>query len=235
MPRVLWENVKKAWHVRYPTGIVCHRFRFVFFPVPKAATSSIKRLIARMDGIPSDGNPHHDIRFEHVWARDLRKYPEYRTFTVVRNPWDRLVSCYTDKVQGRFSDETLGPRQQVHEGFDRYNRILGRSIFRPDMSFEEFLRVIARIPDAVADEHFRSQYRMFSTPGGSLLVERIIKFENLHEGVTELLHDLGAEEFDVDHLHGTVRSDYRQFYTDDLAEMAARHYRKDIRLLDYSF
>ena len=62
-------------------GIVCHRFRFIFFPVPKAASSSVKKLIAQMEGLPSEGHPHHDIDFHLVWGKDLYKYPDYRTFT----------------------------------------------------------------------------------------------------------------------------------------------------------
>lgn len=235
MSAVLLENLKKAWRVRYPTGIVCHRFRFIFFPVPKAATSSIKKLIAQMDDLPAEGNPHHDIRFEEVWAKNLGRYPGYRTFTVVRNPWDRLVSCFKDKIQGDLNDRRYGPRVQVHEGFDRYNKVLRRQIFRPDMTFEQFVRAVVRIPDAIADEHIRSQYKMFSRPGGGLLVERILKFEHLGEDMTDLLRELGADAFNVDHMHKSVRSAYREFYTDELAEITARHYRKDIRLLEYSF
>lgn len=235
MAAVLLENLKKAWHVRYPTGILCHRFRFIFFPVPKAATSSIKKLIARMDDLPGDGNPHHDVHFDVVWARDLDAWRDYRTFTVVRNPWDRLVSCFKDKIRGSLDDTRYGPRQRVHEGFDRYNKVLGRQIFRPDMTFDQFVRAVARIPDAVADEHVRSQYRMFSRPDGALLVERILKFESLADELPGLLRELGADDLSVDHEHKSVRSAYRDFYTDELAEITARRYRRDIRLLDYSF
>lgn len=234
MSSVLVENLKKAWHVRYPTGILCRRFRFIFFPVPKAASSSVKKLIARMDGLPSDVDPHHAVEFPLVWGKDLHRYPGYRTFTVVRNPWDRLVSCFKDKIRSGY-DTRFGTRPGIHEGLDRYNHILGRKLFYDDMPFSEFIEVIGRIPDSLADEHFRSQYRMFSTARGTPLVERIIRFENLYDELTELFQELQIEDFDIDHLNKSVGSDYRGYYTDDLVEAVARVYQKDIKLLGYSF
>lgn len=234
MSAVLVENLKKAWHVRYPTGIVCHRFRFIFFPVPKAASSSVKKLIAQMEGLPSQGHPHHDIEFQLVWGKDLYKYPDYRTFTVVRNPWDRLVSCFKDKILGCY-DTRFGMRSGIHEGLERYNQILGRRIFYDDMPFPEFINVIRKIPDSLADEHFRSQYRMFSTPSGRLLTERIIRFENLYTELTAFFEKLNIKDFNIDHLNKSAGDDYRRFYTDDLVKEVARMYEKDIKLLGYAF
>lgn len=229
------QNLGKAWHVRYPTAVLCHRYRCMYFPVPKAATSSIRRLIAAMDGRPTHGNPHHDITLDSVWGKNAAQYADYLAFAVVRNPWDRLVSCFTDKVVGRLSDPNFEGRSEVHEGFARYNHLLRRELFRPDMSFAEFVRVVAWIPDALADEHFRSQYRMFSAPNGSLLVKRIIKFENLHAEMTELLRDLGATAFDIGHMHRTLHSGYRSFYSAETREQVGRMYARDIELFDYRF
>jgi len=226
--------MKKAWRARYPTGIVCHRFRFIFFPVPKAASTSVKRLIAGMEGLPSEVDPHHRVDFDLVWGKDLHKYPGYRTFTVVRNPWDRLVSCFKDKILSEY-DVRFGTRPGIHDGLDRYNHVLRRRIFYEEMPFSDFVRAIGKIPDSLSDEHFRSQYRMFATPRGSLLVERIIKFENLHAELTSLLHELGADAFNVDHLNKSLKLDYRDFYTPELAEAVGRIYEKDVKLLDYTF
>ena len=230
MLSVLYENLRKAWHVRYPTGILCHRFRFIFFPVPKAASSSIRRLIAEMEGLPSEGDPHHVIAFDLVWAKSLHDYSGYRKFTVVRNPWDRLVSCFKDKVQERHNG-----RAEVLEGFERYNKILRTSLFYPEMTFAEFVDVIAKIPDAIADEHFRSQYRMFCGPGGARLVDRVIKFEDLQDEFRHLLAELGARNYEVQHMNRSSTAEYKQLYTDTLAEIVERRYRKDIELLNYVF
>jgi len=234
MSAVLLENLKKAWRARYPTGIVCQRFRFIFFPVPKAASTSVKRLIARMDDLPSAVDPHHNVDFRLVWGKDLDEYTGYRTFTVVRNPWDRLVSCFKDKIRGEY-DPRFGVRPGIHEGLDRYNRVLGRRIFYEDMPFPNFVHAVAKIPDSLADEHFRSQYRMFATPRGKLLVDRIIKFETLHAELISLLRELHADGFNIDHLNKSPKLDYREFYTDELVASVAKIYAKDVKLLGYTF
>jgi Sulfotransferase family len=231
----LLENLPKAWQVRYPTAILCHRFKCMYYPVPKAATSTIKLLMAEMNHQAAEGDPHHDIIFESVWGKEASQYDDYLSFTVVRNPWDRLLSCYTAKIVGRLRDPSSVPRTRIHEGFERYNRIFRRELFRPDMSFSEFLRVIAWIPDRLADEHFRSQYRLVSTPGGSLLPKRILKLENLQVELKQLLSDLGATGFSVGHLAASRRPNYRSVYTDDTRHQVARLYRRDVELFGYSF
>jgi chondroitin 4-sulfotransferase 11 len=230
MLSLLYENLRKAWHVRYPTGILCHRFQFIFFPVPKAASSSIRKVIAEMEGLPSERDPHHGISFDLVWAKSLHAYSDYRKFTVVRNPWDRLVSCFKDKVQERHNG-----RAEVLEGFERYNKILRTSLFYPTMTFAEFVNVIAKIPDAVADEHFRSQYRMFCGPDGTPLVDRVLKFEDLQDELRHLFSELGARDYQVTHMNRSNTAEYKRLYSDPLAEIVERRYRKDIKLLNYAF
>jgi hypothetical protein len=79
----------------------------------------------------------------------------YFIFAFVRNPLDRLVSCYEDKVKST----------KQHHGkyyFDtNYNKIFINTFFgdkfRQDMSFGEFIKLVCKIPDLFADGHFKSQ------------------------------------------------------------------------------
>lgn len=231
---VLSQNLRKAWYTRYPTAVLCHRFKLMYFPVPKVATSSIRRLIAQMEGRPADGDPHHDIVLDSLWAKDFCTHGDYLAFAVVRNPWDRLVSCFMDKVAGRPADGTRG-RTDVHSGFARYNRIFGRRLFDAEMSFDAFVDVVSRIPDMLADEHFRAQYRLLSTPNGTPLATRIITFERLHADMSALLRDVGATEFDIGHMNRTARADYREFYSEKTRKRVAHRYRRDIALFGYRF
>lgn len=226
--------VKSAWSIRYPVGILCERFHCIYFPIPKAGSSSVKRAITEAEGLPATNTPHHKY-FQLVPAKELHDYPDYVKFTVVRNPWDRLFSCFKDKIQGDLSDRQVVRGDRVYAGFERYNKILRKRIFRPDMTLEEFAAVVARIPDFVSDEHFRSQYRLFSTPDGTSLVDQIIKVEQFDEGLQQLRAKLNAQDFTIKHVHRSAQSDYRRFYTERAAQAVARRYAKDIALLGYSF
>ncbi len=233
--RFVSTNAVRTWKVRYPTAIVCHRYRLLFFPIPKVATSSIRKLIARLEGRSTLGNPHHDIELESVWTKDLRGFEGYTRFTVVRNPWDRLASCYFDKIAGQTTDTDFSTRQGIHEGFERYNRLLPRRLFYQSMSFLDFLRTVSKIPDWISDEHFRSQYRMLSGPDGELMTENILKFEDLPHSINSFLD---AQQINVrleDRANRTKHDDYRSYYCKTANEIVARRYRHDIHLFSYYF
>ena len=93
------------------------------------------------------------------------EYRDYFRFAFVRNPWDRLVSCYSNK----FSDMGKGlggPRQRAEE-------------FSPDMSFAEFVEAVHATPDEEANPHFRSQHAVVCDPQGRVMADFVGRFENL--------------------------------------------------------
>ena len=80
-----------------------------------------------------------------VFRRDLNRYFK---FALVRNPYDRLVSCYFDKIVNLRIDE--GERG-IYKGFWRYNK------FYPQMPFDEFMKVVYSTKEKIVDNHLKSQ------------------------------------------------------------------------------
>lgn len=64
-------------------GMVFEKYKAIYFPIPKVACSSIKVFLTDFAEFSLD---------------DLDKFKNYFKFAFVRNPWDRLVSCYINKV-----------------------------------------------------------------------------------------------------------------------------------------
>ena len=231
----LWQNLCKAWRVRYPTAILSFRCKLLYYPVPKAASSSVKRLIAKVEGKPYVGIPQHEIDFDLVWGAQAEQFSAFTSFTVVRNPWDRFLSCYLDKIRGRSQDPVYSGRPDIHEGFLRYNQIIGLELFHADMSFYEFATAVSWIPDYLADEHFRSQHRMFCAPNGRSLARRIIRFEELHAGIAPLFRDVEGGKISLEFSNRTRHSNYRDFYDAATRKIVSRRYRRDIERLGYQF
>jgi hypothetical protein len=65
--------------------------------------------------------------------------------------------------------------------------------------------------------------------------QRILKFERFEEGLRKILGDFGLEAIQVPHKKPTRRGDYRDYYDDQLREIVAERYARDIELFDYSF
>ena len=222
-------NAKKIWHKRTPKGIVCHPYKFIYFPVPKVACSSMKTSIAQLCELELKHTPHL-IDFEFVSARHINNYPDYCCFTVVRNPWDRLVSCYKDKIHN-FSEANNG---RLFLGFKRYNQIFQVKAFYPKMPFDQFVKTVSLIPDGLSDEHFRSQTRLIGTPR-SLAVTKVAKLENINLDLADIFNNLNISNIEIAKTNQTKPSEYRDYYNAHLQKIVARRYRSDIEMFKYSF
>lgn len=211
----------------------------VYIEVPKVACTSLKVVFARLQGVDltaSDGNPHV-VDFPSLKpspklrADGERFYPGLFTFGFVRNPWDRLVSCYRDKIGGAVEGFTsFSLRPGVADCLAAYD------VFVPGMAFADFVRAVAEIPDEDADEHFRSQFTFLSNAAG-IAVDFIGRFENFDADFQHVAATIGLPlNIEVPRLQAArpVVS-YADFYTPRTRAIVASRYGTDIQRFGYSF
>lgn len=139
--------------------------KLVYLVIPKVACTSIKNMSARAYGIHTEEiyRIHQREKWSAYQVGLLQEdYPGYCKFAFVRNPFSRLVSCYQDKVLSSGPDG-LYLKEQTFPGISS------------EMSFADFVQQVARIPDRLADRHFKSQYANLYHRG-KLLVDYIGKF-----------------------------------------------------------
>jgi hypothetical protein len=207
--------------------------RLVYISIPKVACTSLK--IALMGGGVHAGNEyskymniHHDVNTMHRPSLP-RQASNYFKFAFVRNPFDRLVSFYEDKVR----------RPTQHNGryyFDSpYNRTLIKTLFgtcfSPDISFTDFVQLVSRIPDWLADGHFKSQYAMLFRLGRQI-PDFIGRFENLEEDWKPLAQNYGLPA--LKKRNANTLNDWRAYYSDRaVVERVAQRYRKDLAHFGY--
>lgn len=210
--------------------------RAVYVEVPKVACSSIKIALAGVLGIDlgaAGGNPHlvelPAPRGDP--ASSGPPYPGLFSFAFVRNPWDRLVSCYRDKVNGEAMDFTgLDRERGVAHCLARFDSI------RAGMSFEEFVEAVAAIPDEEADEHFRSQHRFVCDRNGALAVDFLGRFESLEADWARVcgVLDLPGVVLPRTQVSGEpVR--YEEYYSAESRELVRRRFARDVERFGYSF
>ncbi len=232
--------------------IVSDKHRFVFLGTHKVATTSIltsllpffefdvegknfddlKRGPTFKHNDASIGGVHklfvespYQINKTHFLAGIGNEYHRYFKFAFVRNPWDRLVSCYWSKVRSE-------PRMRMGK--------YGDVSLHSDMSFKEFAEAVCRIPDEVSNTHFRSQHVTICDDGleKNVLADFVGRFENLEEDFGFVAEKIGLNKSDLTHYaegnYSKIRP-YRDSYDEKLARMVGERYREDANLFDYAF
>ena len=206
--------------------------KLAYLVTSKVACTSIKTVIGKAYAISSDSTM--GIHAAHLWNRkvDFLDTPqeEYFKFSFVRNPFDRLVSCYRDRVEVdlRKFDFDSDPYFESEYGLNYRYKI------RAGMPFEEFIKTVITIPHHLADRHFKSLYATLYCDQ-KCKVDFVGKYETLQEDWAHL-----AQRFDFDpQLPELNRSaarhakKYWEYYTPELVELVYAYYRDDIDHFGY--
>lgn len=217
-------------------SVLLQPYGAVYVEVPKVACTSLKVAFAQLLGIDlkgSGGDPHQASFPTPACRRDPggSLFPDLFAFAFVRNPWDRLVSCYRDKMAGEadgFTRCTIRPG--VADCLARFKA------FVAGMSFEEFAMAVASIPDTEADAHFRSQHTFVTNETGEVAIDFVGRYESLLSDLAHVQHCTGMPDIRLPRLQAAPgRVSYRDYYTSKTRDTIAERFREDIALFEYEF
>jgi len=150
---------------------------------------------------------------------EIRKnYPDHFVFTFVRNPLHRLYSCYKNKLVDAH-------QKGLPDRFGIYG-------ITPEMSFDQFVRIIADVPDEDADRHFRSQH-WFVNSNGKSIADYVGKLESLDDGWATLEDRFGLPSLPHKNKSNNKASDPMQHYSEEIHRIASERYRQDIEQFHY--
>lgn len=222
---------------RHHRNILVEKNKTVFFIIPKTGCSSLKAQLVEPLNLEKKENiaalihdpRHYPFPFAEYDALNST-YADYFKFAIVRNPWDRMVSCFKDKIRAADYNES-GFKNGVAiplQGF-------GKS-FYGGMTFRAFVEQVCALSDAVADNHFRSQFFQLINAEGELLVNYIGRFETMEQSLAEISQLSGLPFTSSVHLNKTkTGKSFREYYDEELIEKVRHRYFADVRLLEYQF
>lgn len=89
--------------------MICYKYKCIFIRIPKTASSSLSGyFIQNLGGLHGDKTAYLPPMREHGLARILNLFPDYFTFTFVRNPFDRFISCWLNRFDAnRITDGSI--------------------------------------------------------------------------------------------------------------------------------
>ncbi len=239
--------------------IVSHSHKFIFLKPHKVAGTSVEVALARNclegDIITPIGN--FDPRWDedpyehpgrkwpglrrHATIREIRKvvgeevWEDYLTVSVVRNPWDLVVSQYHWATRNLSLPETLAHLFLRPKRFRKTSVRLGFSIARKFIRFEEgafpfYARYLHRLAAPNAPYYFNGK--------GKVEVDRVLRFERLANDFAHLCKELGMPPTPLPSLKTKSRPrgpHYSSYYDEETRALVAQSYRREIEAFGYTF
>lgn len=192
----------------YPYNLtVCKQPKFLWFRNAKVGTRTLLKIL---DSINLDLTAKH----AHHCYYSPQYYKDYFKFCFVRNPYDRLVSGWYDKV---IRKNVLGFEADVWEDIKHFDRFVD---FLSDWDLD------------TCNIHFRRQCRLIDINE----VDYIGRMENFTSDLKELFNILGLPLDEIPHAKKSIgRLGYETYYTKATQQKVEKMYRKDLQLFGYSF
>ena len=199
--------------------------------VPKVANSSVKAALGKLlKHKPSDGPQMKSDAFwrdgtggetEMLSPADALAAREGKLcFAFVRNPFDRLVSCYANKI---LIEPALPP-------------LMRTTGYAHNMSFRDFLALTASLSDDRRDVHAMPQSAML-VHDGVLVPEFVGHFEDIDRQWTRLGHRLELRSgvrlkaLPTKNVRREDRADVRRYFgSDEAVDMALATYAQDLTI-----
>lgn len=181
--------------------------KFLWFRVAKVGTRTI---FARMN----DQDVSFDLESPYRIRYSPKAYADYFKFAFVRNPWDRIVSCWHNKV------------------IDSNNMRFSEEEHRKMQDFSRFVDWAADVGVHGRNAHIIAQSRLIDLNNCDYLG----RMETFDEDLAHVFRAIGLENASrVSRNQTKSRKSYGEYYDSGLIEKVAEIYRKDIQLFGYEY
>jgi chondroitin 4-sulfotransferase 11 len=181
---------------------------YVFIHINKTAGTSIGNAI----GLPVK---HHQTAREIIAKIGRDKWNTAYKFTLVRNPWDKVVSHY------------------------QYRRKRNKTeVATRNVSFSEWVKktygtdkdpFFYNNPKA-----FQPQVEWLKDDQGRIAIDFIGKFESINDDFDQIKSIIGIEA-ELPHLNASKRAGYQSYYDDETRQIVAQWFHEDIEAFGYNF
>jgi hypothetical protein len=165
---------------------ISHKYKFVFFSFPKTGSESVRSVLdpySDIIAVTKSEITKENPFYSHITPKETQKifeqkgwkYNEYYKFTCVRNPYERLMSLYKMKYKlfnmKAFSDWVVTLKPNSRERGDWYKNGI--------ISFKNFI----------------------SNSHGDILVDDVIKLEEIDIKLPQVLNKLGLNINSIPHIN----------------------------------
>ena len=190
----------------------------IFIHIPRTGGTTVHKVLDKY----ASRIPDHILGVE-----AKKKWPRFFRYTIMRNPYTRMVSCYECQFP-REPDHYHLPQEPDSLTFDRYVEIITDGWHDDHDS--------GGSPNF---QHWRPQTDWIFDDDGRLIVDYIGHTETLEKDVNEISRLIGAETITtppiINKSDWRYSDNYRQYFNDDTRKKVEKYYEKDIDFLKVKF
>ncbi|MGM0609412.1 MAG: sulfotransferase family 2 domain-containing protein [Candidatus Muiribacteriota bacterium] len=243
--------------------LISHKYKFIFIRPKKVGGTSVIANLARQCGEEDIRSTYRAITTSeddhiqrvklgtHPCPKRIRKYvgddiwKNYFKFTIVRNPWDYMISRYFWELQNSSTGHVKKNSEQNTFKFIKIfnkgdiRKILGYliSIFkscRANKSFPDFVKSIPPrfIYPGMYNTHF--YFDLYVKP----VADFYIRFEQIEKDYKKLCERLGIPYKPLPKKKTHTRESqhhYSEYYTPELRDIVYKKFKKEIDYFGYEF
>lgn len=206
--------------------MISHSKKFIFIHIPKTGGTSIEAVLADHGIVLQGAGNFHSIYFKHIDAKQLRvmmgaEYDNYFKFSIVRNPWDWLVSMY-EFCRGFSYPFLYGTRYTIYS--------VNESDKYWNMSFDEWLRWFVSTTRM-------QQIDAITGADGLLAVDKVYKFERLTDSLADICDSINVSKPEkLPKLKSSERKSFDYYYqSEDTVDFVSENFSRDITEFGYEF
>ncbi len=245
--------------------IISHKNKFIFIKPTKVAGSSIEIALSKWCGEKDIITPQGSFDSKgdesfynnlgrnykgfhgHISAEEIKKkvgkdiWNNYFKFTIIRNPWDVVVSSYFHEkyktISREFSYKNLKEKIKIKD-------IISGKIFKKAMNFIK-LNLKRRVSVKNFDDfvnffvkNLKNNSEFYFDSNGSPVADFYIKYENLEDDYKKVCEIIGIPYEKLPKLktkQRKIKKRYSEYYCQKTKEIIADKFKKEIEYFGYEF
>lgn len=229
---------------------ISRKYKFIFIHIPKTGGTSIRHAMYDMDDNSKKKECflHSDVNYSKAYLkRNGEKWNDFFTFSIVRNPYARMVSFYNhlkrirkenlEKVElfknhPKRNGNDKRTNKEIEESIIQFSRFADRYNYKDFKDFIENpyyhmkdlnprkLNFVANYVDWLSDEK-------------GIAVKYIMKLEDANNCWDEVLSKIGCEKIELPHLKKGENVDWKDYYTKRLKDIVYKRFKRDFEYFNY--
>lgn len=244
---------------------ISRKYKFIFLHMPKTGGTSVRTALRNIDmkATHRECFLHSDVKYSKAFIeRAGERWEDYFKFTIIRNPFARMVSFYNHMLRlGQWHKDRIKEYTEkrtaiidwniiynCHENLSIENKkvkdLTGNIITDSQWleryeykDFEDFIKhpIYHMHKLNVRKLDFVTTFKEWLSDGDEIGVDYIMKLEECDKGWREVLKKIGVKYFKFPHLKVGQSVKWKDYYTDELREIVAERFKIDLEYFNYEF